>query len=82
MYLQNMCYKHMLDKVRYFIEKVRLGKVWRIDNMEAASLPSERTDLVSTNRLGYGWAYQKLANQQAIFRTGCKDGRLNQLFVV
>ena len=28
----------------------------RIDNMEAALLPHERTDLVSTNRLGYGWA--------------------------
>ena len=42
--------------------------------MEAASLPDERTDLVSTNRLGHGWAYQKLANQQAIFRAGYKDG--------
>ena len=42
--------------------------------MEAALLPDERTDLVSTNRLGHGWAYQKLANQRAIFRTGCKDG--------
>ena len=36
----------------------------RINNMEAALLPDERTDLVSTNRLGHGWAYQKLANQQ------------------
>ena len=43
---------------------------WRIDNMEAALLP----DLVPTNRLGHGWAYLKLANQQAIFRAGCKDG--------
>ena len=42
--------------------------------MEAALLPDERTDLVSMNRLGHGWAYQKLANQQAIFRAGCKDG--------
>ena len=43
--------------------------------MEAVLLSDERTDLVSTNRLGYGWAYQKLANQQAIiFRDGCKDG--------
>ena len=40
--------------------------------MEATLLPGERTDLVSTNRLGHGWAYQKLANQQAIFRAGCK----------
>ena len=37
-------------------------------------LPDERADLVSTNRLGHGWAYQKLANRQAIFRAGCKDG--------
>ena len=53
-----------------------LGSCWfmRIDNMEAALLPDERTDLVSTNRLGHGWANQKLANQQAIFRAGCKDG--------
>ena len=42
--------------------------------MEAASLPDERTDLVSTSRLEHGWAYQKLANQKAIFRAGCKDG--------
>ena len=32
--------------------------------MEAALLPDERTDLDSTNRLGHGWAYQTLANQQ------------------
>ena len=31
--------------------------------METALLPDERTNLVSTNRLGHGWAYQKLANQ-------------------
>ena len=37
-------------------------------NMKAASLPDERTDLVSTNRLGHGWAYQKLANQQAVYQ--------------
>ena len=42
--------------------------------MEAALLPDERTDFASTNRLGHGWAYQTLANQQAIFRAGCKDG--------
>ena len=42
--------------------------------MEAPLLPDERTDLVSTNRLGHGWAYQKLANQEAMFRVGCKDG--------
>ena len=42
--------------------------------MEATSLPDERTDLVAMNRLQNGWAYQKLANQQAIFRAGCKDG--------
>ena len=36
--------------------------------MEAALMPDERTDLVSTNRLGHGWAYLKLTNQQAIFR--------------
>ena len=42
--------------------------------MEAALLPHERTDLVSKNRLEYGWAYQKLASQQAIFRAGCNDG--------
>ena len=46
----------------------------RIDNIEAALLPDERTDLVSTNRLGHGWVYQKLANQRAAFRDGCKDG--------
>ena len=53
-----------------------LGSCWfmRIDNMEAALLPDECTDLVSTNRLGHGWANQKLTNQQAIFRAGCKDG--------
>ena len=39
----------------------------RIHNMEAALLPDERTELVSTNMLGHGWAYKKLANQQAIF---------------
>ena len=33
---------------------------------EETILPNERTDLVSTNKLGHGWAYQKLANQQAI----------------
>ena len=41
--------------------------------MKPVLLPDERTDLVSKNRLGHGWAYQKLANQQAIFRAGCKD---------
>ena len=41
---------------------------------EETILPNERTDLVSTNKLGHGWAYQKLANQQAIFLAGCKDG--------
>ena len=47
----------------------------RIDIMEAATLRDERTDLVSTSRLGHGWAYQVvLANQQAIFQAGCKDG--------
>ena len=43
----------------------------RIDNMEEAFLPDERTDLVSMNWVRHGWAYQKLANQQAIFRAGC-----------
>ena len=43
--------------------------------MEAALLPDKHTDLVSMNRLGHGWSYQKLANQQAILRAGCKDGR-------
>ena len=42
--------------------------------MEAALLADERTDLVSNNRLGHGLARQKLANQQAIFQTGCEDG--------
>ena len=43
--------------------------------MEVALLADERTDLVSTNRLGDGWAYQKLDNQQVIFRAaGCKGG--------
>ena len=42
--------------------------------MEAALLAGERTDLVSTNRLGHGWAHQKLANQQATFWAGCNDG--------
>ena len=31
--------------------------------MDAAFLTDERTDLVNTNRLVHGWAYQKLANQ-------------------
>ena len=31
--------------------------------MEAVSLPDERTNFVSMNRLRHGWAYQKLANQ-------------------
>ena len=39
--------------------------------MQTAILPDKPTDLVSTNRLGHGWACQKLANQQAIFRAGC-----------
>ena len=42
--------------------------------MEAVLFSDERTDLVSTNRLGHGWAHQKLANQQATFRAGCNDG--------
>ena len=45
----------------------------KMDNVEAELLPNERTDLVFTNRLGYGWAMwtnQNLANQQAIFRGG------------
>ena len=42
--------------------------------MEAALLPEEHTDLVSTNRLGHDWAYDKLANQQVIYRACCKDG--------
>ena len=43
--------------------------------MEIALLSDERTDLVSTNRLRHGWAYQKLANQQAIFELGARmDG--------
>ena len=36
----------------------------KIDILEPALLPDERTDLVSTNRLGHGWARQWLANQQ------------------
>ena len=35
--------------------------------MEAALLADERTELVSTNTLEHGLAYQKLANQQAFF---------------
>ena len=31
----------------------------RIDNTESALLPDERIDLISTNRLGHGWAYVK-----------------------
>ena len=42
--------------------------------MDAALLPDVRTDLVSTNWLRHSWAYQKLANQQTLFRAGCKDG--------
>ena len=42
--------------------------------MEATLLPDSLLTLVSTNRLGHGWAYQKLANQQAIFPAGCLDG--------
>ena len=37
--------------------------VKRIDSIEAALLADELTDFVSTNRLGHGREYQKLANQ-------------------
>ena len=40
--------------------------------MGAALLQDERTDLISTNRQEHGWSLQKPANQQAIFRAGCK----------
>ena len=46
----------------------------RTDNMEAVLVPDECTDLVSRNRLEHGWAYQKLANQQAFFRAFSKNG--------
>ena len=57
-------------------EKMYIHFNVRIDNKEAALLPIELTDLVSmyTDRLGHGWTYQKLANQQSLFRAGCKDG--------
>ena len=35
--------------------------------MEVPLLPAERTELVSTNKLEHGCAYQKLANQSATF---------------
>ena len=54
----------------------------RIDNMVAALLPDERTDLVSTNGLAHGWAYQKLANQQAIFRADQKIKRFNSVSIL
>ena len=33
-----------------------------MDSMEPALVPHEHTDFVSTNRLGYGWTYKKLAD--------------------
>ena len=43
--------------------------------MEVPSLPDEHnigvTKFVFSNRVGHGWACQKLANQQAIYRAGC-----------
>ena len=32
-----------------------------VDNMEAALLPGERNDMVSTNKLGHGWAIDIMA---------------------
>ena len=42
--------------------------------METALLPDERTELVSTTRLGRGWTSKKLTISNLLFRTGCKDG--------
>ena len=63
-----------LNTIRLHCSVVEMIDPIRIDNKEAALLFDDRTDLVSTNRLGHGWTYQKLANQQAIFRAGCKAG--------
>ena len=49
---------------------ILLDNLGRYNIIEAALLPDERTEFVSTNRLGHGWAYRKLTNQQAIFRAG------------
>ena len=35
--------------------------------METALLPDERTDLVSTNLLGHGWAYKKSGQSASFF---------------
>ena len=53
----------------YFDESIPNSR--SIDNMEAPLLPDERTDLVSVNRLGHGWACHKLASQQVLFQLGC-----------
>ena len=45
-----------------------------MENIETALVANESPDLVSTNRQVHGWACQKLANQQAIFQVGSKDG--------
>ena len=41
-------------------------KAKRIDTMEAALLPGEWTDFVSTNRVEHVWVYQNLASQSRI----------------
>ena len=70
----------MPDKVA-MSQSVSLTLPGRIDTMEVALLTNELTDIVSTNRLGHGWAYVK-ANQQAIFQAACKDGcDLDWLFI-
>ena len=72
-----LLYAHAFEQTRHkilVVSKVNINLRGQLDNMEAPLLLDERTDFVSTNRLGHGWAYQKLANQQAISRAGCKDG--------
>ena len=84
-YPRNLYVFDMRERIIFFYKNGNLMHVysqvarswvstWRIDNMEAALLPEERTDLVSPNRLGHVWVYHNLANQQAIFWAGCKDG--------
>ena len=45
-----------------YCHQIKKSDTKRIDNIVAALLPDERTDLVSTNRLGHGCTFQKLTN--------------------
>ena len=53
---------------KYFFNKFRntasFTPIGMIDIKDATLLPGEGTELLYTNRLGNGWAYQKFAKQQ------------------